>query len=117
MRSRPCRLLPQEGGNPLSDFGFLQRWRPNLAAVAEPLPGPLSSDAVDPPQARPQARVSVIIPTLNEARNLPYVLPHIPRDTHEVILVDGDSVDGTVEVARSLLPVSYTHLPLPATRE
>jgi hypothetical protein len=88
----------------LSDFGFLQQWRPNVAAVAEPLSGPLSSDAVDPPQARPQARVSVIIPTLNEARNLPYVLPHIPRDAHEVILVDGDSVDGTVEVARSLLP-------------
>src|SRR5450759_1566673 len=104
MRSRPCRLLPQEGGNPLADFGFLQRWRPNLAAVAGPLPAPSSSDAVDPPQARPQARVSVIIPTLNEARNLPYVLPHIPRDTHEVILVDGNSVDGTVEVARSLLP-------------
>jgi Glycosyl transferase family 2 len=88
----------------LPDFGFLHRWRPNLAAVAGPLPAPSSSDAVDPPQARPQARVSVIIPTLNEARNLPYVLPHIPRDAHEVILVDGDSVDGTVEVARSLLP-------------
>jgi hypothetical protein len=48
--------------------------------------------------------VSVVIPTLNEARNLPLVLPHIPLDVHEVILVDGASVDDTIEVARSLLP-------------
>ena len=49
-------------------------------------------------------RVSVVIPTLNEARNLPYVLPAIPPDVHEVILVDGRSTDGTPDVARSLLP-------------
>lgn len=59
---------------------------------------------VEPPQVRRQARVSVVIPTLNEARNLPLVLPHIPLDVHEVILVDGASVDDTIEVARSLLP-------------
>lgn len=50
-------------------------------------------------------KVSVIIPTLNEARNLPLVLPHIPLDwIDEVILVDGRSQDDTVEVARSLMP-------------
>jgi len=59
---------------------------------------------VEPPQVRTQAKVSIVIPTLNEARNLPLVLPHIPLDVHEVILVDGASVDDTVEVARSLLP-------------
>src|SRR5262245_43111345 len=48
--------------------------------------------------------VSVIIPALNEAKNLPYVLPRIPSDVHEVILVDGHSTDDTVQVARSLLP-------------
>jgi glycosyltransferase involved in cell wall biosynthesis len=48
--------------------------------------------------------VSVVVPTLNEARNLPYVLPRIPAWVHEVILVDGGSRDGTVEVARGLLP-------------
>lgn len=48
--------------------------------------------------------VSVVIPTLNEAENLPHVLPRIPRDVHEVILVDGHSTDGTVEVARHLRP-------------
>jgi glycosyltransferase involved in cell wall biosynthesis len=48
--------------------------------------------------------VSVVIPALNEAENLPLVLPRIPTNIHEVILVDGHSVDGTVETARALLP-------------
>lgn len=50
-------------------------------------------------------RVSVVIPTLNEAKNLPLVFPRIPTDiVDEVILVDGQSIDGTVEVARAILP-------------
>ena len=49
-------------------------------------------------------RVSVVIPTLNEAENLPHVLPRIPSWVHEVLLVDGHSTDKTVEVARSLYP-------------
>jgi glycosyltransferase involved in cell wall biosynthesis len=49
-------------------------------------------------------RVSVVIPALNEAENLPLVLPAIPTWVHEVILVDGGSTDATVGVARSLLP-------------
>ena len=48
--------------------------------------------------------VSVIVPAMNEARNLPYVLPLIPHWVHEVILVDGGSTDGTPEVARELWP-------------
>lgn len=50
-------------------------------------------------------KVSVIIPVLNEAENLPAVLPHIPRlaEIVEVILVDGGSTDGTVEIARALM--------------
>lgn len=48
--------------------------------------------------------ISVVIPTLNEALNLPVLLPRIPRWIHEVIIVDGRSVDGTVDVAISLLP-------------
>jgi glycosyltransferase involved in cell wall biosynthesis len=50
------------------------------------------------------ARVSVVIPALNEAENLPHVLPLIPPWVHEVILVDGESTDGTAEVARRLWP-------------
>ena len=49
-------------------------------------------------------RVSVVIPALNEARNLPHVLPRIPTWVHEVLLVDGHSVDGTADVARELWP-------------
>jgi glycosyltransferase involved in cell wall biosynthesis len=48
--------------------------------------------------------VSVVIPTLNESRNLPHVLPRIPSCVDEVVLVDGGSEDGTVEVAVALLP-------------
>jgi glycosyltransferase involved in cell wall biosynthesis len=44
--------------------------------------------------------VSVVIPTLNEAKNLPHVLPRIPTWVREVIVVDGLSVDNTLEVAR-----------------
>lgn len=48
--------------------------------------------------------VSVVIPALNEAENLPHVLPRIPADVEEVILVDGLSMDDTINVARRLLP-------------
>src|SRR5947209_7456738 len=53
---------------------------------------------------RPLIRVSVVIPALNEAENLPHVLPRIPKGVYEVLLVDGNSKDRTVEVARELLP-------------
>ncbi len=46
----------------------------------------------------------MIIPALNEAANLPHVLPLIPAGVHEVLLVDGHSTDDTIEVARSLRP-------------
>ena len=49
-------------------------------------------------------RVSVVVPTLNEARNLPYVFSRLPADIHEVIVVDGHSVDDTIAVARRLRP-------------
>jgi glycosyltransferase involved in cell wall biosynthesis len=48
--------------------------------------------------------VSVVIPTLNEAANLPHVLPRLPTGLHEVIIVDGNSVDDTVEVASRIRP-------------
>jgi glycosyltransferase involved in cell wall biosynthesis len=49
-------------------------------------------------------KVSVVIPALNEAENLPVVLPALSDDLHEVLLVDGASEDGTVDVARRLYP-------------
>ena len=46
--------------------------------------------------------ISVIIPTLNEERNLPSLLAALQRETaaHETIVVDGGSRDGTIRVAR-----------------
>jgi glycosyltransferase involved in cell wall biosynthesis len=49
-------------------------------------------------------RVSLVIPALNEARNLPHVFAQLPRNLYEVVLVDGNSRDGTVEVATALWP-------------
>jgi glycosyltransferase involved in cell wall biosynthesis len=56
------------------------------------------------PRRATAPRVSVVIPTLNEAQNLPHVFGRLPDDLHEVIVVDGRSVDDTVDVARSLRP-------------
>jgi glycosyltransferase involved in cell wall biosynthesis len=50
------------------------------------------------------ARVSVVIPTLNEERNLPHVLDRVPAWIDEVIIVDGLSTDDTVGVARRCRP-------------
>src|SRR4051812_35416733 len=49
-------------------------------------------------------RVSVVIPALNEASNIAFVLATVPADVYEVVLVDGGSDDGTADVARSVLP-------------
>jgi glycosyltransferase involved in cell wall biosynthesis len=54
------------------------------------------------PPAAP--RVSVVVPTLNESANLPIVFGLLPDGLHEVIVVDGRSIDDTVEVARQLRP-------------
>lgn len=48
--------------------------------------------------------MSVVIPAMNEAENLPYVFKTLPDWIHEVVLVDGRSTDNTVRVARELRP-------------
>jgi len=50
--------------------------------------------------------VSVVIPTLNEAQNLPDVLFRLPAVVDEVIIVDGHSEDDTIEVATKVLPTA-----------
>jgi hypothetical protein len=66
--------------------------------------GVITSNSNQPENDVPWPRVSVVIPAMNEARNLPYVFARMPRNVHEVILVDGHSVDNTVAVARELWP-------------
>ncbi|HEX8075828.1 MAG TPA: glycosyltransferase family 2 protein [Thermoleophilaceae bacterium] len=48
--------------------------------------------------------MSVVIPTLNEARNLPAVIVALPPHIHELIVVDASSRDGTVAIARQGWP-------------
>ncbi|PKH65098.1 glycosyl transferase [Psychrobacter sp. 4Dc] len=50
--------------------------------------------------------LSIIVPLLNEADNLPELMAHIVRldpAPQQVILVDGGSVDGSVAIAKSVL--------------
>jgi glycosyltransferase involved in cell wall biosynthesis len=49
-----------------------------------------------------QPRISIVMPTKNEAKNLPHVFELIPDDIHEIVVVDGYSRDDTVAVAESL---------------
>lgn len=59
-------------------------------------------DALPHDVSRP--RVSVVIPALNEERNLRYVAERIPGDVDEIVFVDGNSVDNTAAVAKTLWP-------------
>ena len=69
--------------------------------------GPTRNRSAPPRDGAPingDVRISVVIPALNEAQNLPHVFAELPTSIHEVVLVDGHSTDGTVEVARKLFP-------------
>src|SRR5262245_30577278 len=47
-------------------------------------------------------RISVVMPTLNEAPNLPSVFGQMPGDVHEIIVVAGHSTDDTIDTALAL---------------
>jgi len=48
--------------------------------------------------------VSAVIPALNEARNIEWVLERLPDQVDEVLIVDGRSTDGTIDVALRARP-------------
>ena len=84
-------------------------------AVAPSIPSPKELDG-PPGLAAPAAtcKISVVIPAKNEAKNLPWLLPRIPPEVDEIILVDGLSTDQTVEIAqmvRADLVVVYERRP------
>jgi glycosyltransferase involved in cell wall biosynthesis len=92
----PARGLPL-GGPSRRNSAFGRAPVYGLAGARPALPG-------FPAWPQPWPKVSVVIPTLNEARNLPHVFAELPPGLHEVIIVDGNSVDDTVATARRLRP-------------
>jgi rSAM/selenodomain-associated transferase 2 len=61
------------------------------------------------------AKVSIVIPTLNEAGYLEQTVQHLgllQPPPHEVIVVDGGSQDGTVAIANALAVQLAPHFPL-----
>lgn len=60
-----------------------------------PIPAPL------PGRSR---TVSLVIPAKNEARNIGWVLERVPLTIDEIVLVDGRSTDGTIDIARAIRP-------------
>jgi hypothetical protein len=98
MLPRPLDLLEapkavpnRVGGVPLIEVGSL------AARQSTPYRGP------DRRRER-RTRVSVVVPTLNEAQNIGHVLERLPDGMHEVILVDGNSRDDTVRIATEVRP-------------
>lgn len=57
-----------------------------------------------PERIVPTLSTSVVIPAKDEARNIGWVLQRMPSSVDEVIIVDGLSRDGTVEVAKMIAP-------------
>lgn len=74
--------------------------------VALNLDSPISGadDSFERSGVKNEPTVSVMIPTLNEAGNLPYVLNTIPGWVDEIVLVDGRSIDDTLRIAKVLHP-------------
>ena len=74
-----------------------------------PLPGSSPPEATPSPEAAAEGNqqwptITALFCSLNEAPNLSRVLPKIPSQVDEVLLVDGHSTDGTVELAKRLRP-------------
>ena len=75
-----------------------------MSALTYPAVGTIRNEATGLSHHRPGFTVSVIIPAKNEARNIAWVLEHMPLSVDEVIVVDGNSTDRTIEVARAIRP-------------
>ena len=80
-----------------------------MSAVSPARPAPVSLAPASRTRRdrTPFPLVSVIVPTRNEAKNLEIVLPAIAAvrpAVHEIIVVDGNSTDGSIDVARRVLP-------------
>ena len=95
---RPLDLLEQPAATPKA-FGGVPLIDINQLAPRDRVPyrGP------DRRRDR-KTKVSVVVPAMNEEGNIGHVLRRLPDGMHEVILVDGNSKDRTIEVAREAVP-------------
>jgi Glycosyl transferase family 2 len=57
-----------------------------------------------PDRRNRKTKVSVVVPAMNEEKNIGQVLRELPEGLHEVILVDGNSSDSTIEAACDAYP-------------
>lgn len=89
------RTLVNDDGAPYVRNPQIDEIRERVLSRRDRQPNPRRRAADNP-------RVSVVVPARNEAKNLPIVFDTIPEDVFEIVVVDGDSTDGTAEVARSL---------------
>ncbi|MGA8745525.1 MAG: glycosyltransferase family 2 protein [Solirubrobacterales bacterium] len=87
----PAATPSQVGGVPLIDVQAL------ATPDAVPYVGP------DRRGAR-KTKVSVVVPAMNEGQNIGQVLGQLPGGLHEVIVVDGNSHDNTIDAARDAYP-------------
>ncbi|MFN8216573.1 MAG: glycosyltransferase [Solirubrobacterales bacterium] len=87
----PAATPSQVGGVPLIDVKAL------ASRDAVPYRGPDR-------RANRRTKVSVVVPAMNEGKNIGQVLSRLPRGLHEVILVDGNSTDNTIEAAQAACP-------------
>jgi hypothetical protein len=108
-RWRPCPSALCRGrgaGGMRSSANF--RPRPGLRTSSGfGIGGAISSSAMRnhmPPIVRSIGRISVVIPTLNEAQRLPALLAALDREPElaETIVADGGSSDGTGDIAERL---------------
>lgn len=72
--------------------------------AARPIDLPRRMTAAASGDVAVEVTVSVVIPARNEAASIPHVLRALPSDVFEVIVVDGASTDGTVDVVHEVLP-------------
>jgi hypothetical protein len=98
MLPRPLDLLEAPAANPSQVGGVpLIEVEALAARHTTPYTGPDR-------RATRKTKVSVVVPAMNEGQNIGTVLKQLPDDLHEVILVDGNSEDDTIEAARSAYP-------------
>lgn len=95
---RPLDLLEAPAATP-SQIGGV----PLIDVEALAVPGAVPYSGPDRRRRR-EPKVSVVVPAINEERNIGQVLSRLPEGLHEVILVDGKSQDRTIEEAERAYP-------------